>query len=368
MKIVFDGRWLGRTGIGRYAEELLDQLQKLDTVNEYVVLLLPKQYESWKPVAANFRAVRTTYEVYTWQEQLLLPWQIRSLAPDLVHFMSFNLPIFYAGRFVVTIHDLTLVRFKNVKGTGFKRVLYEVKYWAMRGILRVVTSRAERIFVPTEFGRDDVVRQYKTDVSKIVVTPEAVHPSFAKPAEIDRFVVPERFIMYLGNYYPYKNIDRLIEAFSKTKARRDGVKLLLAGFSLYFTDLTKAYASKLNMGEAVVITGSVTDGELANLYQKTELYVFPSLYEGFGLPGLEAMSQGAPVLAARASCLPEVYGSAVEYFDPLDTDDMARQIDVLLDNPKRREELSRAGYELLKRYSWKTMAKQTLRVYKDVAD
>ena len=143
MRIVFDGRWIGRTGIGRYAEELLNELQKLDTVNHYFVLLLPQTYDTWKPAAANFEAVRTTYEVYTWQEQFLLGAQISQLKPDLVHFTSFNLPIFYSGRFVTTIHDLTLVHFKNARGGALKRLIYDIKYWAMRGIMRVVTRRAD---------------------------------------------------------------------------------------------------------------------------------------------------------------------------------------------------------------------------------
>ena len=362
MNIVFDARWLGRTGIGRYAEELLAQLQQLDQVNEYQVLLLPEHFATWKPVAPNFHPVRTTSDVYTWQEQLLLPWQIWRLKPDLVHFTSFNLPIFYPGRFVATIHDLTLVRFKNVRGGLLKRLIYEFKYWVMRGILRVVTARAERIIAPCEFTKDDILRHYRIPPTHVTVTYESVGKVYDKPTPLK---LPEKFIMYLGNTYPYKNIGRLIEAFAATKARHQDTKLVLAGNTPYFTDQLKLQAKKLGVERDVMFLGRISDGEAATTYHQAQLFVFPSLYEGFGLMGLEAMTLGTPVLAARASCLPEIYGDAAAYCDPMNVHDIAKQIDFLLDHPERREELRAAGRRQVKTYSWKKMAQETLAVYGD---
>ncbi len=365
MRIVYDGRWVGRTGIGRYTTELLEQLQRLDQNNEYYVLLRPEAFAQWRATSPRFHAVRTTYDVYTWQEQLLLPWQIWRLRPDLVHFTNFNLPILYPGRFIATIHDLTLVHFKNNRGEGLKKFLYEVKYWTMRGILRVVTRRAQRLLVPCQFVKDDVVSRYRAAAHKTTITPEAVDAkNYAEPADISRFKLPKTFLFYIGNSYPYKNLERLILAFMKTKAQVAGAKLVLAGNTAYFSDQLKKTAIKLGAQEAVIFPGRISDGEAATLYQKAALYAFPSLYEGFGLPGLEAMVQGTPVLAARASCLPEIYGDAAAYFDPLDPNDMAHHIDELLNDPAHLKQLRAAGYERVKRYSWRTMAELTLAAYR----
>ncbi len=363
MRIVFDGRWLGRTGIGRYTEELLRELQQLDHDNQYYVLLLPQYYDSWQPVAPNFQAVRTTCEVYTWQEQMILPWQIQRLRPDLVHFTSFNLPVLYPGRFVTTIHDLTLVHFKNIRGGGWRRLVYEFKYWVMRVIMRVVTARAERILAPCEFTKTDIGRTYQVPSSRVTVTYEAVGATYAKPETIK---LPERFIMYLGNTYPYKNIGRLIEAFAASQARASGTKLVIAGHTRVFSDQLRQQARQLGCDGDIIFTGRVTDGEAATLYQRAQLFVFPSLYEGFGLMGLEAMSLGTPVLAARASCLPEIYGEAAAYCNPLDVHDITHQIDSLLGDPQRLERLREAGRQQVKRYSWTGMTEGTLAVYREV--
>lgn len=368
MRIVFDGRWLGRTGIGRYAEELLKQLQRLDEANEYYVLLLPEWYEKWQPSNPRFKAVRTTYEVYTWQEQVLLPRQIAELKPDLVHFTSFNVPFLYGGDFVTTLHDLTLVHFKNVRGEGFKRLIYEAKYWVMRLVLWAAARRAKRVIVPVEFVKAEVAKLFPFSREKLVVTLEAVNPNFAEPADLRRLGLPEKFLLYVGNYYPYKNVGRLVEAFAQTKARQSGVKLVLNGKPEHFQNQVREKARELGLDDAVIWPGYTTDGELAAMYQQTELFVMPSLSEGFALPGLEAMLAGAPVLSARASCMPEVYGDAAAYFDPYDVDNMARQIDALLNDPERLKKLRAAGQERVKRFSWETMAQLTLAVYKAAAD
>ncbi len=363
MKILFDGRWIGRSGLGRYSSELLSELQKLDIVNEYFVLLLTGQFETWKATNPNFHAVRTTYDTYTWQEQLLLPFQIRKLNPDLIHFTSFNMPILLRRRFVSTVHDLTLIKYKNVRGTGLKKILYEAKYWAMRAIMHKVVKRAQAIIVPTEYVKDGLVDRYGVSRDRVVVTLEALNPSLGEPSDISRFNLPETYLMYVGNYYPYKNIGALIEAFAATRACKQGVKLVLAGKADYFQQQIISKAEQMGLMDGVQFLGFVTDGELEALYQHATLYVFPSLCEGFGLPGLEAMSHGVPVLAANASCLPEVYDDAADYFDPTDISDMTKKIDVLLEDKKRQKELTTAGLKHAKSFSWAKMAHETLEVY-----
>jgi glycosyltransferase involved in cell wall biosynthesis len=157
-----------------------------------------------------------------------------------------------------------------------------------------------------------------------------------------------------------------VEAFEQTRAHKAGVKLVLCGQTPYFLDQIKAQVERAGLQDAVIFTGYATDGELATLYQQAEAYVFPSLCEGFGLPGLEAMAYGTPVLAARASSLPEVLGEAADYFDPLDVADMTRALDELLANPARQQQLRGAGPARVKEFSWRRMAEETLAVYQRI--
>lgn len=363
MRIVFDGRWMGRTGIGRYADELLDQLQRLDRSNEYLVLLLPKYFETWTPSASNFTKVLTAHEVYTWQEQLLLPRQIKALKPDLVHFTSFNLPMGYRGDFVTTVHDLTLLNHKNVRGTGLKKALYEGKYQVMKLVLASSVRRARAVIAPTRFVRDGLAARYPSAAGRMHVTWEAVSPDFAAPTSLARFDLPQEYLLYVGNYYPYKNIERLVRAFVRTDAYARGVTLVLNGKQDYFQDQIRAVVAEIDTQNRIVFPGYTSDGELAGLYRGAKLFVFPSLSEGFGLPGLEAMAQSVPVLASQESCFPEVFADAASYFDAYDIADMAEKIDALLKNPTELAALTAAGLERVKDFSWDTMARQTLELY-----
>ena len=365
MKIVFDGRWIGRTGIGRYSYELLRELQELEGDNTYVVLLLPEMYAKWEPTNPNFSKVLVREEVYTFAEQLTLPWKILALKPDVVHFPHFAYPILYPGTFVVTVHDMTLVHFKNTQNTLFKKVSYEVKYWAMRLTLWSAVWRAKEIITPTEYVKAELVKRYLLKKPKVTVTLEGVNEELARVDNEAKSGIDGPFILYVGNYYPYKNVERMIRAYAKSDTRASGVKFVITGKQDYFRRQLERVVDELGLNQLVVFTGRVSDEELAGLYQHAELYVFPSLSEGFGLPGLEAMSHGTPVLAARASCLPEVYGEAAEYFDPLDVADMTVKLDSVLGDRQRLAELSKSGFTQVSHFSWAAMARLTAAVYKE---
>ncbi len=365
MKILIDGRWLGRTGIGRYTTGLLAELQKQATEHDYVVLLLPEQFSQWTPTNPRFSKALTTSEVYTLAEQFKLPFEIRRHKPDLVHFNAFNLPILYFGRYVVTIHDLTLVKYQNVRGVGLARWIYAAKQQAMKLILWSAVRRAYRIITPTEYVKDAVVDRYRIYRDKVDVTLLAVGEDLAGEGKLGSFKPISPYLLYVGNYYPYKNVRALVSAFAASDLRTKGGSLVLTGKADYFQGLIRDHVRELRLDSQVLFPGFVTDGELAALYHGASLFVFPSLSEGFGLPGLEAMAHGTPVLAAYASCLPEIYGDAAEYFDPKQPEDLTRKIDELVASEERRQKLVAAGYEQLKLYSWADTAKQTLEVYTD---
>jgi len=177
----------------------------------------------------------------------------------------------------------------------------------------------------------------------------------------------KRFIFYVGSVTPYKNVRRLIEAFELLKINHPDLNLLIVGKKNRFHEELHQIVDSRGVPD-VHFTGFVPDPQLAWLYENAECYVFPSLSEGFGLPGLEAMQYGCPVASSNATCLPEVYGPAAHYFDPLDIEDMNRAIDDVLTNSSLRKKLVISGRKQLDKYSWERMAAQTLQVYKKLLD
>ena len=365
LKIVIDARWYGleNTGIGRYCIELVEALQDLDIINTYIVLLLPKYFETWRPRSKNFSAALSRAPIYSWEEQILLPLELARLKPDLVHFTSFNVPLAYQGKFVTTVHDLTLVHYKNNKGAGIKKTIYDGKYLAMTAVLKAAVTKSNQIIVPTEYTKNDLIKIYPDAHGRIEVTNEAVTVRTAAPMEIASLGVLKPFILYVGNYYVYKNIERLISAFHQSQAYKDGVQLVLNGRREHFQESARLQVEKLGLTKAIIFPGFTSDEQLAGLYDKALFFIFPSLSEGFGLPGLEAMTLGTPVLAANATCLPEVYGEAAQYFNPNSIRDMTRAIDALYHDEAGRTALSKMGYLQIQKYSWERMARQTIDIY-----
>jgi len=360
--IVIDGRMLGWTGIGRYTQSLLKELERLDPDNQYVVLVQRKDWDRWTPSKPNFARMETNIEPYSFGEQWRLPWILYQQHANIVHFLNFNSPILYLKHRIVTVHDLTLLDFKNYRGDGWHKLVYEVKYHAMRAVFRSVIGGATAVITDTKYNKDQLTQRGYIAAAKITPIPLGLSElptvaADAKPAN------QSPYLLYVGNLYPYKNLGRIIEALPQLIAHHPDLKFVIVGKEDVFSKELRQRAQELSVETAVVFTGFVTDAELAAYYRDATVYVFPSLSEGFGLPGLEAMGYGVPVAAARASCLPEVYGDAAVYFNPQDVADVARVIANLLDNDKQRADLKRRGLAHVKTFSWQRMAKQTLAVY-----
>lgn len=361
-KIVIDAREL-RTSTGRYVERLLHYLQDVDTdpSHRYLVLLKPKDMDSWEPHNKRFKKVTCRFKEFGFGEQVGFLWQLVRVRPDLVHFGMVQQPILYQGAVVTTMHDLTTLRFahpaKNKLVFALKqRVYYLVNY--------IAAHKSRLILTPSEYVKDDVARSMRINSRKITVTYEA-GTSIEVSAEAMPDLTDVRFLMYVGRPNPHKNLSRLLEAYSVLKQDMPDLHLVLAGRKDILFRRHAREVRRLGIPD-VHFTGHVTDGQLRWLYEHTAAYVFPSLSEGFGLPGLEAMAHGAPVVSSNATCLPEIYGEAAEYFDPKDTTAMADAIGQVLCKPALREKLVDAGYAQVKRYSWKRMAEQTLSAYEQI--
>lgn len=361
-RIVIDAREM-RTSTGRYMERLLHYLQEIDREHEYIVLLKPNDIASWNPVRRNFSKHVCPHDEFGFSEQIGFKNQLYGLRPDLVHFGMVQQPIWYHGKVVTTVHDLTTMRFSNPSKNSF---VYTFKQQVYKYVVWRAAHKSSVIITPSQYVADDVVRFTGVKSGKVVVTPEAADPIRAATKPVKQ-LVGRRFIMYVGRPMPHKNLERLIEAFASLRFKHPKLMLVLAGRkdANYQRIEDEAYVRGV---KNLYFPGYVTEGQLRWLYERCEAYVFPSLSEGFGLPGLEAMRHGAPVVSSKATCLPEVYGKAAHYFDPADTAAMADAINEVLTDKKLRADMVRKGRSQARRYSWRRMAEQTLDVYKQALD
>ncbi|HUA13568.1 MAG TPA: glycosyltransferase family 1 protein [Candidatus Sulfotelmatobacter sp.] len=359
-KIVIDARELN-TGSGRYVNKLIEHLQKLDKTHKYFLLIKPEDMEGFKPTNPNFMPVSCPHKEFTVSEQTALARQIKSLKPDLVHFAFPQQPALYAGPTVTTIHDLTTLRFSN---PDKNQAVFKTKQKIYQQLMKRVAKKSVRVIVPSEFVEEDLIDFSGIKKDKVVVTYEAADLIKDEPkvvSELNR----RDFILYVGRSFPHKNLERLVKAFGEIQKKRPDLILVLAGKEDGNYKRLKQFVAKARVHN-VFFTGFVNDSELKWLYENTRAYVFPSLSEGFGLPGLEAMAYGAPVVSSSATCLPEIYGGAAKYFDPYDVDDMKNALEDVLSSNTLRNELIKKGHQRVKKYSWIKMAKETMKVYEDV--
>lgn len=361
-KIAIDARIINST-TGRYIERLLHYLEEIDTTNEYLVLVPTKDLDYYKPRNKNFQVVEADFENYSLEEQLGLLRLLNKLKPDLVHFCMPQQPVLYRGKHVTTVHDLTLLR---TYSSDKNYLVYKAKQLVGWFVFKWIARSSVHIITSTRWNRQDYMDFSGVRPEKVTAIHLAAEKSTATPlpyADLQN----KKFIMFVGNQNDYKNIRRLAEAHQQLRKKYPDLLLVLvgrlsgrAGSSLR---MNKAWVEERGF-EGTVWTDFVEDAQLEWLYENTQAYVFPSLMEGFGLPGLEAMLGGAPVVSSNATCLPEVYGDAAEYFDPLNVDEMAAAIDRVISDETRRKELIELGYKQAAKYSWEETAKQTLAVYK----
>lgn len=355
--IVIDAREFTTT-TGRYTYKLVEYLQQVDNAHKYTILLKQKDYDVWEPTNPNFSKVVCPHKEFTFAEQIGLLRQVNGLKPDLVHFAMVQQPVLYRGKTVTTMQDLTTIRFRN---PAKNPVVFWLKRQVYKWVNKRVAHKSNAIITPTQFVKEDVTNYAHVSPAKITVTLESADPIRDAPEPMP-LLKDKQFIMYTGRPTPHKNLGRLIDAFVLLQETHPDLELVLVGKKDTNYEKHEAAAVARNI-KNITFTGFVSDGQLRWLYEHCAAYVFPSLSEGFGLPGLEAMSHGAPVASSNATCLPEVHGKAAHYFDPISVEDMARAINDILANPALRRKLVVSGKKQVARYSWMRMAKQTLAVY-----
>src|SRR3989338_812873 len=362
MRIGIDARMIGKGfGLARYIEQLILHLQIQDTENEYIIFLKRDNFDTFEPTNSNFKKVLADISWYSFEEQLKFPWIIRKAKVDVMHFPHFNVPVVYSGPYIVTIHDLIMFHYPRQEASTHGPFVYWVKDFVHRLVVRSASRRAKHIFVTSEFTKCDVHETLGVAMEKMTVTYQAPFAN-AAPSNVgtsfilSTYKITKPYLLYVGAAYPHKNLDGLLEAWKLFQEKYGtAYQLLLVGKENFFYNKLKQKIEKESID--VIYTGFVPDDELSNLYKNSTLYVFPSLYEGFGLPPLEAMIHAAPVVSSNASCLPEVLQDAALYFDPHKSEEMADTIYKGITEDPTRLKLQENAQKLLPKYSWDTLAK-----------
>lgn len=357
--IAIDARRLRGT-TGRYVRELLNNLQKIDLENTYHIIVHTKDEGTWKPSQDNFKLHVVPWDHYTLGEQTSFNRFLSQLMPDLVHFTMPQQPLLYSGKKVTTVHDLTLVKFKNPNENP---IIYPVKQSIFKFLLKRVIKTSQTIYTLAEYTKAQIADYGKVAPSKVLIAHPAADAMSSKQKAY-KDAADKEYIVYVGNTFPYKNVARLIEAHQLLLARRPELHLFVVGkIDDNVEVLRKSVAA--NLHQNVHFTGFVDDEELAWLYAHAQAYVFPSLSEGFGMPSLEAMYFDIPVVSSDATVLPEINGDAAHYFDPEDVDEMAKSIEEVLSDAKLRQKLVANGQKQRGKYSWMDMAQIIHRDYLD---
>lgn len=360
--IVIDAR-IRRSSTGRYVDRLVEHLQSVDNINKYSILIQPD--DPWQPIAENFTRVNSSYPQFSFNplHQIGFAWQLYNLRADLVNFPMNQQPLLYFKPVVTATMDMTMLRYTRA---GRHSALYHsIRMIAYRFLFWYSLRKSKAIITISKYVKSDVTEHYPFAKDRITVTYCASEPPISVPAHQPQGV-SRPFILHVGSPFPHKNIEHLVEAFELLKINHPNLQLVLAGKKEQYFEKLEQYTKDKKFADSIVFTGFVADEELKWLYQNAEAYVLPSLSEGFGLPGLEAMAHDCPLVSSNATCLPEVYGDASSYFDPENIKDIATKVDEVITNKDLQKDLVIKGHKRLKKFSWRRMAEQTLAVYKQV--
>jgi glycosyltransferase involved in cell wall biosynthesis len=360
--IAIDARKIQDFGIGSSIAGLLEGLAALETREDFLVLLPPGG--ALPVTGSRFRTAVASSRGYGIAEHLELPRLARRGGASLYHAPHYVLPLLWRGPAVVTIHDLIHLRHPEfLPGRGARAYA--------RFMLRHSYERAARVITVSAAAREELLATFGGDPRRVVSVPNGIDERFFEPIPEralhdvrERFALPERFVLYAGNVKPHKNLERLVDALALAPA--DNIDLVLAGASREKTAALCEHASRRGIGGRVRALGWLERDDLRALLRLATVFVFPSLAEGFGLPPLEAMASGTPVVAAKIPALIEVCGGAAEHVDPLDVASIASGIATVASDERLRVELSRRGLERARAFRRIDQARATLAVWREV--
>lgn len=375
LHFVIDARRIRDFGIGTYIRSLVHALSTIDRTNRYTLVSGPADIGTLAGLPANFKAAIYTRTDEDALDHVALPIYLRGLRPDLVHIPLNRVPLLMIRPYVVTIHDMANLMFEEERSRFWMQMR---RYRFHRGL-----ERASRIIAVSEATKRDVANHMNVPLDRIKRVYNAPDPGFlvrnSPPGSDEQLRIMERyqinypFLLYAGNIRRHKNVPRLVEAFAVVREQLAShpvykeLRLVIIGDTISQYPAVRQTVIKSRVEHVVRFLGFVPFETLRCFYEFAAAFVFPSRYEGFGLPPLEAMACGTPVVTSNVSSLPEVVGDAAVLVNPENVFDIARGIrDVLLDDDLRAE-LIRRGREQAARFSWERTAREVLDIYQEAA-
>ena len=369
MRIAIDARGINLyngTGIGTYTENVLKNLINIDTINNYHIFWSGNNYEGIK--RDNCKIVMTSKKHQRFFEDYYFPQNISKENIDIYHMpqngIGFSQEI--SCKKIVTIHDLIPYIMPETVGRG-----YLLKFLKE---MPLVIGNSDGIITVSEFSKQDILKFFPIDENKIFVTPLAadkkympLDKTYCKNMLRDTYKLTEPFILYLGGFSERKNVASVLTAFSKVYKDLDRkYNLVIVGGYKDSSQRLVMLANELGIDDIVVFTGFVPEEHLPIFYNCSDAFIYPSFYEGFGLPPLEAMNCGTPVIASNLTSIPEVVGDGGILINPYNISEISLAIGNLLSNENLRQELSYKGLKRAKEFSWQETAQSTLKVYEDI--
>ncbi|MBC7926570.1 MAG: glycosyltransferase family 4 protein [Bryobacteraceae bacterium] len=371
-RIVIDVRYIRDFGIGTYIRNLVQALAAVDRETRFILSTCDEEIPEFANLPSNFEIATHTPPKRELWDHVAYSWFLRGLSPDLVHMPVNVMPLFMPRPYVVTMHDVSTFLFASHSGVGKDLRLFRSR----RSLLQ-----ARCVIAVSEATRRDVSNLLAVPPDRVRLVYSAPDPRFLEPVPpgeglgqlLERYQIRQPFILYAGRIRPHKNVPRLIEAFAvvrndlESHPRYRDLRLIIIGDEISrHPEVRRAVVQTRNQ-QVVRFLGFVPFETLKMFYSAAELFAFPSLYEGFGLPPLEAMATGTPVVTSSVSSLPEVVGNAAVIVNPENVFDIARGIREVLLDPALRTRLIAAGAEQARRFSWKRTAENVLDVYRTYA-
>ncbi len=367
-RIAIDARKWRDYGIGTYVRNIVRALALIDHENTYFLFCHHEDVPTLKDLSENFVPVVNESLGYSIREHWSLPAQVRRLGVDLFHEPHYVLPLLLGTKSVVTIHDCIHLRFPEYLPN--RAAIHYARFMKTSAL-----RRAKVVFTVSEASKRDILHFFPwTDPSRIRVVSNAIDADLMEAPdqeELDRvkerYQIAQRFILYAGNIKPHKNLPRLIEAFARLRATpgHEDVHLMIIGDEIGKTPELRRRVESFQLRPFVRFFGFVPERTLAALYRLATVFAFPSRYEGFGLPPLEAMACGTPVVTSNVSSLPEVVGNAAVLVDPDDGEAIAAGISRILDDPAFANDLKEKGRIQAKKFNWEDSARKTLAGYNE---
>jgi alpha-1,3-rhamnosyl/mannosyltransferase len=371
--IAFDARYVNDQyhGIGRHAYSLLDALTRLDHHRRYLVFYNPDYPNSRFSMdalkaRANVELRPVRLPLYSVHEQIIWPFLLTHEGVDLFHSPYVLLPLLAPLKLIMTVHDLIFECYPEYRPQSYLQKFYQP-------ITQLGIKRAKRVLTVSESTARDMQAFYHISRANIQIIGNAIDPTFKREhnqqrlAEVrERYGLPERFILSVGAGRPHKNIETLVEAFARLDPALTETLVIVGKHDPRFPDSVGARINAHDIAHRVIRLGMIQEADLPVVYSLATVFVFPSLIEGFGLPPLEAMACGTPVLASATSTVSEVVGDAALAFDACDTQQLTTALHKVLRDKTLRSMLSQRGEERVKAFTWEQVARATLEAYESV--